>query len=683
MSYPTNNKHRDRNEIYPYFALLYNIFFMGISGRYLPAQTFQKITDSNNPVVNTSIDDNYSGAAWIDYDNDGYLDLFVTRNFLFRNLGNGNFERVNNFPKLSADQLGNGTSWADYDNDGDPDLFLSGNPSLVYRNDGGGKFVPVDKSPVGISDNNTGWTGAWADYNNDGFVDLLIIHPAGFLGKAIPCRLFKNNGDGRFTGVDTLEFTRNLQAYTVGTWSDFDQDGDIDLFIGSGPINNTGVDFLYRNKLVESGKADLERITTNPIATDLQQGQVWNWIDYDNDGDLDAMLTNYTGVPNRLYKNENGTYVSISNSLTVDGNHLGNLWGDMDNDGDLDVILTNENNSQLFRNDGNDTFTLVTTFTGRTRGSALGDYNNDGNLDFYKTGASVSGLYKNTTSNNNGWVTFTLRGSVSNFSAIGAKVKLKANINGNPVWQYREVSAQNNFNGHNSQRVHFGLGDATVIDSVIIIWPSGQKKYLANLSKNTFYTQVEDIPTGYLEANFKADSISGDGQLTVQFTGLTVTDPSNPVTSREWDFDNDGTVDATEQNPSHTYTSAGDYTVRLVVTNGTTSDTLIRNNYIKVTGTTAIEDNLSQVPGKFSLGQNYPNPFNPATKIKYSIPEKSNVILKVYDILGQEVATLINEIKKPGFYEENFDGENLPSGIYIYRITAGKFISVRKMILLK
>jgi enediyne biosynthesis protein E4 len=665
------------------FCILF--FLWGIFNGYLFAQIFEKVTDPNNPVVTTAIDANYSGAAWVDIDNDGNLDLFTTKNFLFRNLANGNFERLTNFQSLSASQLGNGTSWADYDNDGDADLFLSGNPSLVYKNDGTGNFEPVDESPLGTSDDNRGWTGAWADYDNDGFVDLVIVHPRGFLGSpSIPSRFFKNNGDGRFTKIDSFQFTTVLAPYTVGTWSDYDQDGDMDLFIGSGPAGTPALDYLYNNTLVQSGVADFERITTSPIGTDLQDGQVWNWIDYDNDGDLDAMLTNYGGAPNRFYKNENGTYVSQMNSLTVNGSYLGNSWGDIDNDGDLDVILTNEGSTQVFENSGNDIFTLDTTFSGSARSCTLGDYDNDGDLDMFVSGNNAAkGLYKNIISNGNAWVNFTLKGSISNYSAIGAKVKLKANINGNPVWQYREVSAQNNFDGQNSERVHFGLGDASTIDSVIIIWPSGQQKILTNLSINNFYTEVEDIPSGFLRTNFKADSILGEGQLTVQFTDLSIADPSASVTSWQWDFDDDGTVDATDQNPIYAYSNSGQYSVRLIISNGTSSDTLLRNDYISITPTTGIENNFSQTPQDFSLEQNYPNPFNPATQIKFSVPVETNVVLKVFDLLGREVATLVNEKKTPGFYELNFGGENLPSGIYVYSITAGSFTSSKKMLLIK
>ena len=659
-------------------------FILGLFNWFTIAQTFVKVTDQNNPIVTTTMDGNYSGAAWVDIDGDGDDDLFSTKNYLFRNLGSGNFERIDDFQSLSASQLGNGASWADYDNDGDVDLFLSGNPSLVYLNNGSGSFEAVNESPLGSEDDNRGWTGAWADYNNDSFVDLVITHPNGFLGQGIPSRFFENNGDGRFTNIDSFEFTALLKPYTVATWSDYDSDGDADLFIGSGPVSFAAVDYLYNNTLVETGTADFERINTVPFATDLQDGQVWNWIDYDNDGDLDAFLTNYSSAPNRLYKNNNGTYESISNSLTIGGTYLSNSWGDIDNDGDLDVILTNESGTRVFFNDSIDTFTAGSVFSGASRSNALGDYDDDGDLDMFVSGTgSGKALYENVSANGNNWVMFSLEGTVSNKTAIGAKVKIKASIGGNAVWQRREISAQNNFNGHNSQRVHFGLGNAATIDSVVIEWPSGQIKTLTNAAVNIVYNIEEEIPSGYLRANFKADIISGEEPLTVLFSDLSTADPNSPITSWEWDFDDDGNVDATSQNPSYTYTEAGDYSVRLVVSNGVTADTLIRNSYISVDPTTGIEDNFSQSPKEFSLQQNYPNPFNPSTVIKYSVAEESFVTLKVYNILGTEVATLVNEKKTPGLYELNFGGEKLPSGVYVYRIEAGSFTASKKMLLIK
>ncbi len=664
---------------------LFLFFIIGLFKWFAIAQTFERVTDQNNPVVTTTMDANYSGAAWVDIDGDGDDDLYSTKNFLFRNMGNGNFERITEFQSSSTSQLGNGTSWADYDNDGDIDLFLSGNPSLVYLNDGSGNFEPLDESPLRKGDDNRGWTGAWADYNNDGFVDLIIVHPRGFLGSPqIPSRFFLNNGDGRFTQINSYEFTTELEPYTVATWSDYDLDGDADLFIGSGPVSFAARDYLYDNTFIQTGIADFERINTAPFGSDLQDGQVWNWIDYDNDGDLDACLTNYSSAVNRFYKNNNGTYESVTNALTISGPYLSNSWGDIDNDGDLDVILTNEATTRVFFNEGNETFTAGSVFSGTARCNPLGDYDDDGDLDMFVTGSgSGKALYENVSANGNNWVMFSLEGMISNKSAIGTKVKVKATIGGNPVWQFREVSAQNSFNGHNSLRVHFGLGNATIIDSVEIIWPSGQTKILTSSSTNTVHSIVEDIPSEYLRTNFKADNIKGELPFSVQFSDLTIFDPNTPANSWQWDFDNDGTIDATDQNPSFTYQQTGDYSVKLIVSNGNSADTLLRTNYVSVTPVTSVNGNEDLSPSEFKLYQNYPNPFNPSTVIKYSVAEESFVNIKVYNVLGTEVATLVNEKKTPGSYELNFGGEKLPSGVYVYRIEAGNFTSSKKMLLVK
>ncbi len=252
--------------------ILFCLFFWFLGPLLIFGQTFTKITDPNNPVVTTDLDQNYSGAAWIDYDGDGDLDLFTTKSYLFRNEGNGNFTLL--FTQIGMNmspQIGNGVSWGDYDNDGDPDAAIAGNSSLIYSNEGSDSFLTVDRPPLGISDDNRGWTCAWGDYDNDGFIDLIITHPRGFLGNpSLPCLLFHNEGDGRFSQVTGYYFTDNFAPYTVATWYDFDQDGDIDLFIASGPANGTGArDFLFRNMLKETGSVDFVRIDDLSIGTEL------------------------------------------------------------------------------------------------------------------------------------------------------------------------------------------------------------------------------------------------------------------------------------------------------------------------------------------------------------------------------------------------------------------------------
>jgi enediyne biosynthesis protein E4 len=755
----------------------------------LSAQTFIKVTDASNPIVSTPMETNYSGAAWIDYNNDGNLDLYVTKNFLFKGDGAGGFELINTLIGSDIGGQSNGPTWGDYDNDGDLDCFVAGKPSRLYRNDGNDVFTPYLKGDIGPDADTRGWAASWADVNNDGYIDLFVTHPAGFVGAgATPSHFYINNTDGTFTENFDYEFSQDLAAYTIATWYDYDFDGDVDLFIGCGPAQNgeSAVDRLYKNMFKETGTASFERIDTSPIATDLQDGQVWNFIDYDNDGDLDAFVTNYAAVNDRFYRNDNGTYVNLNNALTIGGQHLGNVWGDFDNDGDLDVIVTSESGNLYFRNDSGTLVSDTTAFTlsGATRASAIGDYDNDGKIDIFFSGTGdAAGLFRNITENENNWVKFNLAGTVSNHSALGAKIKLKATINDNPVWQYREVNAQNGFNSQNSLSVHFGLGNASTIDSVIIIWPSGSTDILTNLSINQLYSVTETIPSQFLRADFIADTPEGFGShFTIQFTDISVFDPNNPITSWQWDFDNDGTVDATSQNPEWTYNSTGTYTVKLTTQTGSSSDTKIKTDYIEIkrvpgypiitsedpvfTDTTVIAgarktftvsavdtsgyeltylwiqneadkgsdssykyvalgfiptpaprtDTLiveisngynsisrtwyinvetatdvkeisNNIPKQYSLEQNYPNPFNPSTRIRFSLPKNGFVQLKIFDILGKEVATLLDEYKSAGFYEADFSSSDLqsslPSGIYFYSIKSGKFLETKKMILLK
>ncbi len=438
---------------------------------------------------------------------------------------------------------------------------------------------------------NRGWAASWGDYNNDGFIDLVIASPKGFVGGSpIPSILYLNNGDGRFTQVTDYEFTKLLTTYTVATWSDYDLDGDLDLFFGAGPVGTApnAPDFLYKNMLKETGTVSLERITTGTIATDIQNGQVWNWIDIDNDGDLDAYVTNYGGVKDHLYINDNGNYKSVDNdATTIDGQHLANNWGDTDNDGDLDLIITSETQNYFYKNDGNGNLTSDSTaFTieAAGRGVSLGDYDDDGDLDVFISGSGEgTGLFMNNNSNGNNWINFVCKGSVSNKAAIGTKVKIKANVNGKTVWQMREISAQNSFNAMNSLRVHFGLGNAATVDSAVVIWPQGGTSVLTNLQPNKFYEVTEEIPSGFFNPNFTADTIKGITPVQVHFKDLTVADPNMPATEWKWDFNNDGIIDATEENPTYTYSINGIFSVALTVGNGSTSKKITREKYIRVT----------------------------------------------------------------------------------------------------
>ncbi len=458
---------------------------------------FTRITDQNNPVVKLKSTVVYRGAAWVDIDNNNKIDLFVCPWNLFRNDGTGNFSVVTNPIGVGQTQNPCGVTWGDYNNDGYIDCFLARNPSTLYLNDGNGNFT-ADANVFNNPQNYPGWGCSFGDFNNDGKLDLFIAHPAGFIGTPYPSFFLISDTDNKLNLDTSYLFSKQLGPYTVPYWCDFDQDGDLDLFIASGPGGTPGPDYLYKNLKMETGKDTLVRITDLPFATEMQDGQCYNFIDYDNDGDLDLCITNWRGAPNRFYKNNNGTYQEIPVPFNYNSSSLGNTWGDLDNDGYLDLIITNDQykNTEIYRNNGDGTFTLASTAVSSLIGSAcavLGDYDNDGDLDLFVSGNTAGmGLFRNEAQqNHNNWVNITCVGTFSNRSAIGAKVKLKAVINGKSMWQYREISAQNTFQGMNDLRVHFGLGNAAIIDSMIIIYPGGHTETFQNVQPNKFYRNTE------------------------------------------------------------------------------------------------------------------------------------------------------------------------------------------------
>ena len=541
----------------------------------------------------------YTGASWIDFNNDDLLDLFINNRTLLRNEGNGTFQQV--FTDIGATQAlvtGNGNTWADYDNDGDLDVYVCSLQSLLYRNEGEETFTQITDGDIGEGMANRGWSCAWADFDNDGDVDLAITHPAGFVGPATTNHLFTNDGPPNysFTRVTSGAIVTGQAAYTVGTWSDFDLDGDMDYFVGAGPANgSTARDFLYQNQLTETGTATFARINDGVIATDLQDGQVWNWIDYDNDGDLDAYLTNWGGpaggIANRLYRNDDGTFNRVTTGAIVQDSDisLSSVWADFDNDGDLDCYVANDQSQpdRYYQNNGAGSFTRVDTMAvaeSRTRrGATAGDYDNDGDLDLLAVGPGNGiGLYRNDLAGNNHWLKIKTIGTTSNRSGIGAKVRVKATIGGAVVRQIREVLSQNTFNGQNSLDVHVGLGDAAIVDSLTIEWPSGMVDRYANVAADQFLEAVEG-----------------------------------------------GTI-------------------------------------MPVAG-----EAEAALPQALLLRANYPNPFRTTTTIPYDVPEPASVTLSVFDLLGRQVATLVDAPKPPGTHTALFDATRLPPGVYAYRLRVG------------
>jgi enediyne biosynthesis protein E4 len=465
-----------------------------------PQGGWTKIT-SGNPIATFTSMGIYKGAAWVDINNDGKTDLFAMPNFLFLNNGEGVFTQLTglNINPVPL-QLPGGCSWGDINNDGYIDFITAQNPSEIYLNNGDNTFSNITASIPSLN-GYASWGCALADINNDNRLDLLYSQAYGFHGGATPypCKLFRQNSDTlTFTPITGYAFTDSLHPYTVPYFDDYDMDGDMDIFIATGPGGTPGPDYCYKNMKKETGQDTLYRMTSEPWAAQLQDGQCYNFIDYDNDGDLDVCLTNYSGDTTRFYKNlGSGMYASLHTPFTVKKNNLADCWGDYDNDGDLDVIIASDNSPlTYFQNNGDGTFTQLSSSITVPSGSSCVvncDYDNDGDLDVFVYGNNgARSLWRNdSVAGTRHWVNYNLKGVVSNVSAIGAFVYVKAVIQGKGVWQTRHITAQNSFQGQNDLRVHFGLNDATVIDTLLIHWPSGMKEYYTNKSVNQFETLIE------------------------------------------------------------------------------------------------------------------------------------------------------------------------------------------------
>lgn len=488
-------------------------FFFSIC---IHAQQFTQITIGSIATSNNSS----GGCSWADYNHDGYPDLYIsntsTSNQLFKNNGDGTFQEITTGAIVNDGGVSNTAIWGDYDNDGNLDLFVSNNPAntsppqlnFLYKNNGAPNYdFSKILNQATQTDPNYTWSSSWVDYDNDGDLDLHMPD-----NKHLRTDFFyENNGDGTFTSIMPSFVTPNIESTGVVSWIDYDHDGDQDLFMiksGRTHPNNGEDNRMYHNLLMETGNLEFQRVTTAAMVNHFDLDFQASWGDYDNDGDMDVYLGNFDNR-NYLYRNEGDslfTKIITGPPATNNTATLGSIWGDFDNDGDLDlyVLNTNGQTSRYYQNDGTGNFTIVNSATIGTpvsnisfaQGCASADYNNDGYLDIYVVNAFNSGngrnyFYKNNGGSNN-YFQLTCIGTSSNRAAIGAKIWAKAIINGNPVWQLRHITGSPTGNRAQSDlRVHFGLGNAEIIDSLVIEWPLGLTEVYTNVNINQICEATE------------------------------------------------------------------------------------------------------------------------------------------------------------------------------------------------
>jgi hypothetical protein len=501
-----------------------------------------------------SIETMMGGVAVFDYNNDGLLDIFFTNgaaipslekaepiyfNRLYRNNGDGTFTDVTEQAGVKGIGYSMGVAAADYDNDGFVDLYVVGvNKNQLLHNNGDGTFTDVtEKAGVAgmVPKLGKAWAVAagWFDYDNDGLLDLLVINYLNYnIADAKPCSingirtycspnnfegtpniLYRNNGDGTFTDVSVASHIAKYVGKGMGVaFADYDNDGFTDVFIS----NDTFPNFLLHNNGNGTFKdVALETGTAYTSSGNVVAGMGAEFRDLNNDGWPDIFHTAMFGDTFPLYKGARDRFDDVSLPSGMDNfSRRLTAWGtgafDFDNDGFKDIftaggaILDNEMEiyhrparlpNGILRNNGNFTFTDVSSNAGAGflvpkahRGAAFGDLNNDGNIDVVVTALNDKPqLLMNRTTNDNHWIIIKLVGTKDNRDGLGTRVKVTT---ANSV-QYNHATTAVGYSSSSDKRVHFGLGKASVIDKLELLWPTGIKQVLTHVRADQVLTVVE------------------------------------------------------------------------------------------------------------------------------------------------------------------------------------------------
>ncbi len=526
-------------------------------------------------------------AAAADVDNDGWVDLYVTRvdssDILFRNNGDGTFSdhTIAAFGASPPVVPSNGAQFGDIDNDGDQDLYVLSiltNRYDLYINDGTGQFTEealLRGAAIDGADTHYGMSSAFGDYDLDGYLDMYTGEwrkdESNPTGAPMNIRLLRNLGaaqPGHFEDVtnaagvamDAVPPSNPAVFDSQGfapRFTDLDADGLPDLILSSD--HQTSRLFWNNGDGTFTDGTDAANVGTDTFGMGSTVG------DYDGDGDLDWFVTsifdntreNRDG--NRLYRNDgNRVFTDVTDIADVRDGAWG--WGavffDADNDGDLDLTHTNgvdfqapffnasshgafvNDATRFWINDGAGVFTESAVLYGITdsasgKGMLQFDYDRDGDQDLFVTNCGGTPvLYRNDGGNSNNWLRVEVTGTQSNRDGIGAFLTLTPDLGMATVQQVREIDGGNNFLSHDERVAHFGVGDATTLDQLVIRWPSGTVQTLVDIAPNTTLSVTEPVACAC------DTDASGDVSVVDLLVFLDRWFPGSP----EADFNGDSTV---------------------------------------------------------------------------------------------------------------------------------------------
>lgn len=443
--------------------------------------------------ISTQVQNHGQGVTFVDLDGDGDADVIAIGRGdgvvgVYENDGKGQFTDHSGTSGIGPVLNTSGVAAGDYDRDGDLDLYISrwAQPNLLLRNDGGFQFVNV-ASQAGVSNEGKGTGCAWADYDMDGHIDLYVAN------WDSPNLLYHNLGNGTFEDVAVmLGVDRGNDPTFQATFFDLGEDGDPDLYLATdrGTLCETTE---YRNHLFENVGGTFKEITDESGTEACVDAMCIAVGDFDGNGHQDLYSTN-TPPGNALLLNQgDGTFVerAVTAGVAVFATGWGSVFLDYDNDGMLDLYVCNASvPNRLFRGATNWPCTDVAEpmqvdTGGLSYTVSVADIDIDGDLDLLvqNRGERIR-LFINHDGESRRWARFDVVGRGESTFAIGATVEIRTG----ETWQLREVIAGSNYKNQNELVIHFGLGDAEMMDEIRIRWNGGATRTLSNLAGNATWT---------------------------------------------------------------------------------------------------------------------------------------------------------------------------------------------------